>query len=69
MEILKKKYIAMLIMSAIIFGILVLATKTSIVEAIIILLVLLAVFTTIDFVSGLNSLQKSKHGLPALLLE
>ncbi len=52
MEILKKKSIAVLTMSLIILLTLVLMTKTPIWEAAILLLVLLAVFAVIDFITG-----------------
>lgn len=52
MEILKKKSIAVLTMSLIILLTLVLMAKTPIWEAVILLLVLLAVFAVIDFIAG-----------------
>lgn len=60
MEVLKKKPIAMLVMSLIIFIALVLTAKAPIGEAVIILFILLAVFTVIDFIVDAKCLTEKQ---------
>lgn len=68
MEFLKKKPIAMLAMSLIILASLVLTAKTSIGEAVIILLSLLAIFIVIDFIAEAKFLSEKQTGFASIVV-
>ncbi len=68
MEVLKKKYMAITIMSLIILASLVLTTKKPFGEAVITLLVLLAVFSLIDFIVETNLFTEKQAGFAAIIM-